>query len=309
MSSGPPDGWAATAADLELTVACGPATHRLAWRQGAVVLLDHPDLAAERALVALGGPEPACLTRLGLWRQAVADGGFLAEWVDDAHLSDARLSWLGMALERLRMEGFHEFLRHLPPTRAERMGQFIHRFPRPWLDRAACAVSWAIVEAECEAAGPGPAGPGSGVTCTHAAGLLPQAVAHRLRRAFVDSIGGRLVAWGAAALVPLSITVTAGTGPAVAGTVTGPGRAVALTVGPGWLHQVWGAGAAVVDGHLVLALNPGPAGRSLAQVVTWDRPPAGPDGPQPARPSLQTMEAHHDGRSWRLDAVGLIGMA
>ncbi|MDH4365642.1 MAG: hypothetical protein OEY70_16330, partial [Acidimicrobiia bacterium] len=243
--------WTTTAPELHLDLACGPHRHQLVWRQGELLLNHHPDLAAERALVALGGPQPTCLARLQLWQEAVADGGFLAEWVDEAHLSDARLSWLGMALERLRLEGFHEFLRHLPPGRAERMGQFLHRFPRPWLDRAACAVSAAVVD-------------GEGVRCGLAPELVAQAAAHRLRRSFVDSIGGRLTSWGAAALVPLAITVSPDGAPSVEGTVTGPGRAVALTVGRGWLHRVWGAGAAVVDGHLVLALDQEPDGEFRA---------------------------------------------
>lgn len=293
MTANDATAWAATAPDVELTVPCGPARHRLVWHQGQVRVADHPDLAAERALVALGGPEPACLAQLRLWHEAVADGGFLAEWVDEAHLGDARLSWLGMALERLRLEGFHEFLRHLPPPRAERMGQFLHRFPRPWLDRAACAVSAAVVE-------------GDGVRCGLAPELVTQAVANRLRRSFVDSIGGRLTAWGAAALVPLAISVSSAEAPAVAGTATGPGRRVALTVGPGWLHRVWGAGAAVVDGHLVLALDPLADDRTAAQarVVVW-RQPAGPDaGGAAARPSVEVAEARHDGWSWRIADLG-----
>ncbi len=298
MTEAPPTGpaaaWTATAAEVELAVACGPDRHRLVWRRGEVILADHPDLAAERALVALGGPEPACLARLRLWHDAVADGGFLAEWVDEAHLGDARLSWLGMALERLRMEGFHEFLRHLPPARAERMGQFLHRFPRPWLDRAACAVSSALID--------GGGVEGGGVRCVLAPELVTQAVAHRLRRSFVDSIGGRLTAWGAAALVPLTITVSPDGTTAVAGTVTGPGRAVALSVGPGWLHRVWGAGAAVIDGHLVLALEPGPGRGSRARVVVWHE--TGPDGDgSPPRAAIEVAEAHHDGRSWRLGGL------
>ncbi|MEZ5407330.1 MAG: hypothetical protein R2761_04845 [Acidimicrobiales bacterium] len=285
----PATAWTATAPELHLEVVCGADRHRLVWQRGAMVLSHHPDLAAERALVALGGPQPACLARLQLWQDAVVDGGFLAEWVDEAHLGDARLSWLGMALERLRLEGFHEFLRHLPPGRAERMGQFLHRFPRPWLDRAACAVSAAVVD-------------GAGVRCGLAPELVAQAVAHRLRRSFVDSIGGRLTAWGAAALVPLAITVASGDDTvSVEGTATGPGRSVALSVGPGWLHRVWGAGAAVIDGHLVLALDQQPGG-SRATVVVWARPSGGA-GDEPARASIEVMAAGHDGRSWRLDGL------
>lgn len=245
--------WRELAADVELVVACGDDRHRLVWSAGAVRLADHPDLAAERALVAFGGPEPACLAHLRLWNDAVVDGGFLAEWVDEAHLDDARLSWLGTALDRMRLEGFHEFLRHLPPARAERMGHFVHRFPRAWLDRAACQVAEAVTGGD-----PG----GRRVACAQAPSLVEQAVANRLRRAFVSSVGEQgLLSWGAAALVPLRIRPASTTGsvgaaaPAIAGQLTGPGRGVEVSVAPTWLYSVWGAGASVIDGHLVLSLD------------------------------------------------------
>ncbi|MCP4225931.1 MAG: hypothetical protein GY773_21560 [Actinomycetia bacterium] len=245
--------WWETAPPLELMVPCSEARHRLAWSQGEVVVVDHPELDAERTLMALGGPEPACLSRLGLWEDAVADGGFLAEWIDQAQLTDARLSWLTMALERMRNEGFHEFLRNLPFARAERMGHFLSQFPRPWHDRAAAAVAEAIVD-------------GEGVVCNDAPQLLPTAIASRLRHSFVTSVGGTHLAVGVAALVPLTITVddSAGNGVSVAGALTGPHRRVAITVAGGWLHQVWGAGAALVDSHLVLDRS----GTRLT-VLTW----------------------------------------
>lgn len=277
--------WWETAAPVELELTCGHAEHRLRWHRGAVTMLDHPDADAEAALVALGGDEPPCLTMLRLWELAVADGGFLEEWVDDAHLSAARLSWLTMALERLRSEGFHEFLRSIPTHRAEPMGRFVHRFPRPWLDRAAAAVAETIID-------------GDGVICTNAPGLLRVAAAQRVRRAFVASIGGSGVAGlslGAAALVPLSVAVGSD-GPdaaAITGTVTGAGRSISITVDERWLHQVWAAGAAVVDDRLVLALtgaNAVDGVQALATVVEWE------DG----SPSLTSRKAGFDGGRWAL---------
>jgi len=266
-------------------------------------MVDHPEPEAEEALVALGGVEPACLTLTKLWHDAVADGGFLEEWVDDAHLSRSRLSWLGMALERLRTEGFHEFLRSLPPARAERMGRFLHRFPRPWLDRAAAAVAEAVVE-------------GDGVCCDHASTLLAAATAQRVRRAFVASIGAVELSLGAAALVPLSVVVDQaavggrpgsmapdGSGrPVVTGRIFGPARGVTITVAPTWLHRVWAAGAAVVDAALVLDISPDrtgdlepqagtgpvPGAHGEALVVTWSR----------GEPVATTERVHHDGTRW-----------
>ena len=240
--------WWHSSPALELAVPCSGSVHHLVWREGAVSVVDHPELDAERALIGLGGQEPMCLADQRLWQEAVADGGFLAEWVDEANLSATRLSWLTMALERMRNEGFHEFLRHLPLKRAERMGQFLRRFPQPWLDMAAGAVAEAIVD-------------GDGVSCQHAAQLLPTAIANRVRRSFVSSVGGNQVAVGAAALVPLTIEVTTRGEPWAGGHLTGADRGISLAVDSSWLHEVWAAGANVIDRHLVLGRHPRARGR------------------------------------------------
>ncbi len=244
-----------------MSVGCEGNRHRLLWRQGRVELLDHPELEAELAMVGLGGPEPRCVSLLRLWDDALADGGFLAEWVDETRLSPSWFSWLAMALERMRSEGFHEFLRGLPPARAQRMGEFLHSFPVPWVDRASAAVSLAVAE-------------GSGVACDQASGLLAAGVSHRLRRAFVDGVGGRQLAVGAAALVPLRIGIESGVEPSIAGSLTGPERGVRLLVDRSWLHRVWAAGASVIDGRLVLALDePPPTTPSTARARTRSSDP------------------------------------
>lgn len=272
--------WSATASPAELTVRCGRAEHRLIWDRGEVTMLDHPDADAEVALVALGGDEPACLSMLRLWELAIADGGFLEEWVDDTHLSPARLSWLQMALERLRNEGFHEFLRSIPTARAEPMGRFLHRFPRPWLDRAAATVAETIID-------------GDGVVCANAAALLEVAATQRVRRAFVASVGGSsrtALSFGAAALVPLTVAVRHGE-TAVVGRLSGPGRAVSITVDERWLHQVWAAGASVIDDRLIVALDATvDPPQTVAIVVEWEHD----------EPVLHRMVARHDQAGWSL---------
>ena len=281
--------WHDTATDVELAVSCGGSAHLLRWHRGEVEMLDHPEPDAEAALVALGGDEPRCLTLCRLWHTAVADGGFLEEWVDDTHLTRARLSWLATALERLRNEGFHEFLRSLPPDRAEPMGRFLHTFPRPWLDRAAAAVAEATVD-------------GDGVVCAHASGLVTVAIAQRVRRAFVAAIGYGQLTLGAAALVPLSVSVdplVASPATGLTGTLTGGTRGVAITVGQDWLHRVWAAGAGVIDGCLVLALHPVGGERDTAEVlaVMWH------DG----EPTLCLRRAEHDGDRWTLRLGDTLG--
>lgn len=277
--------WWETAPDLAMNVDCEGAGHRLRWRRGQVELLDHPELDAELAMIALGGPEPTCLAYHRLWVDAVADGGFLAEWVEESRLSPSWFSWLAMALERMRSEGFHEFLRGLPPARAQRMGEFLHRYPVPWIDRAAASVGLAVAEVD-------------GVACLDAPRLLSAAVAQRLRRAFVASIGGRQLALGAAALVPLRISVTSGAAPSINGALIGPDRGVDLAVDRSWLHRVWAGAATVIDGSLVVAIESdehrSPDTTALASMVIWRQ-----SGDRGWRPSIEQRVVRYVDGSWQ----------
>lgn len=58
--------------EVELQVTA-EARHRIAWRNGRLVLLDHPDPAAEQALVALGGESCPCFEVLTAWRKDAHD--------------------------------------------------------------------------------------------------------------------------------------------------------------------------------------------------------------------------------------------
>lgn len=270
--------WVDEVAPLELAVTCGDSVHTVRWEGGALVLVDHGDLDAELALVAFGGDEPACLAQFGLWNDAISDGGFLGEWVDD-DLDESRLWWLRMALERMRSEGFHEFLRELPPSRAARMAQFLTRFPAPWLDLAAAGVAEAVID-------------GPGVTCDRAADLFPPAIARRLRKAFVTSVGGRQVALGGAALVPFRPVVDP-VEPFAEGVIQGRASQVTIGVGQRWLFDVWGAGAAVVDGHLVLGVERHDQ-QSEATIIVWHT-----DGRR-AEPTIEQRPLLRHGNAWHL---------
>lgn len=274
--------------DLELTVWCGGRAHGLRLHHGQLELCDHPDLEAELAMVGLGGPEPACVSHYHLWNDAVGDGGFLGEWIDETKLNGAWFSWLAMALERMRTEGFHEFLRRLPPARARRMGEFLHHFPMPWIDRAAALVNLSLFEPE---AGMDQA------QCDLAPDQLSAATANRLRRAFVDGVGGRQLAVGTAALIPLTISI--GKTPAVSGALRGPGRGVGLQVDRRWLHRVWAAEAATIDGRLVLAMEPDgqrPSDRATATTVAWRTDPVGGHVPSLETTSVRLDSVRSDGR-------------
>jgi hypothetical protein len=245
--------WTEELADLTLAVPCRGAAHELRWSAGRLRVADHADLDAEAALAALGTEPPPCVDLVLRWRQAVRDGGFLLEWAD-ADLDDpVYRHQVRIAVNRLRIEGVQDLLRGLPPRRAEAMGEFLLRFPGPWVDRAALAVvrsvrrlppddlRWAAVE---------------------------RALQVRARGAFVRS----LTRWSAvtrpAALVRFRCVVGPwDSPPAVAGVLRGPASWCHVSLSPRWLLEVWGPGHAV-DPAGDLVLSPG---RSVAWVP-------GPDG-------------------------------
>lgn len=241
-------GWASVAPSLSMAVACQGTEHTVWWSHGVIVLDDHGDRDAEEALVAFGGEEPACLAVARLWDDAVADGGFLGEWAE-GNFDRARRWWLTMALERMRSEGFHEFLRDLPLARARRMGEFLSTFDDRWIDRAAAVVAASVdVPPSRPAVGPTP------LTCSRAAAWVDVAVARRLRRAFVTAVGGRHLPLGAAALVPVTITIDP-RDPQVEGRIDGRASWARISVGRHWLYDVWATGSAVLDGELTLAVD------------------------------------------------------
>jgi hypothetical protein len=267
--------WYDQVPDASLVVDCEGGRHVVRWSAGGLVLDAHPDVAAERVLVALGGVRPACLAMADLWEAAVADGGFLWEWAAD-EVSPARRAWLHTALERLRNEGVQEFLHRLPIGRAERMGRVLAVLPPALVDRAAMAVAWRL-EAEPDPSLDEP---------------LAEAVGRRLRRAFVASVGG-LGGVQTAALVPFRYRVERGSpAPAVTGRLAGRSSSVVVTVGASWLAHVWARQVAVVGGAMVLAADEDVDG--LATVVLEWCPAAGG-----LEPRLRTVAVEHRDGRWR----------
>jgi len=284
--------WRVTARPAELSIGCSGERHRLIWANGEVHLPDHPDRDAELALVGLGGPEPNCIAHMRLFEDAVRDGGFLAEWADDSGLTQAWYSWLDMALERMRTEGFHEVLRALPQERSLRMGEFISRFPLAWLDRAGAAVAEQVVGTD--------AGQGPGVVCEDAEANVLHAIRVRARRAFVTSVGAIHLTVGGAALVPLRVQITTTTAPSAEGHLAGPQRGAVLTLNPTWLHEVWAAGAATIENRLIVDLRPDPTDLHRATATWVDWSPTGPaTTPAPSQgPMLQQAPVRHTDSGW-----------
>lgn len=272
-------GWVDDAAPVEVSVACGSSIHRLRWRSGVLETCDH-DLDAEEALVAFGGAVLPCIRLHRLWRDAIADGGFLEEWARRPDPDAARRDWIAGALRRLRAEGVQDLLPTLPSRRAERMGEVLVDLPPPLLDRAAVAAAERVLDRRV-VVGPPPPG----------LDAVVDAVRVRLRSAFVRS----LLRWAdvvrPAALVPLSCgVVERGAGPpAVEGRLDGRASAVRVVVDVSWIVAVWGRGIEVLDGDLVvdaddrsatvLRWSAAPGGGLVAGLVRIDRVGTGGDGP------------------------------
>lgn len=77
--------WCRHVPPVTAAVDCGGAQHRVTWRRGRLVLEDH-DLAAEMALLTLGGSPCACLRVLKMWRD---------QWKLPPELFRQMSSWLG----------------------------------------------------------------------------------------------------------------------------------------------------------------------------------------------------------------------
>lgn len=232
-------GWADDLSDLALAVSCSAEVHHLYWSAGRLRADAHPDLDGETALAALGGDLPPCVDAVAIWRRAVADGAFLAEWCDHDLDDPVYRHHLRIAVDRLRNEGFSDLLRGVPPRRAEAMGRFLLRFPQAWVDRAALGV----VRGNRQAGGADPL-----------AGAIRRAVQVRARSSFVRSLARWNRVVRPAALVRFECVVTPwDTPPHAAGVLDGTASWCRVGVSPRWLVEVWGPGRAVDDrGDLVL---------------------------------------------------------
>lgn len=231
--------WFDGASPVTFETACEGARHTLTWRGGELLLDQHPEPDAERALVALGGRIPRCVEILDLWDAAVADGGFVEEWAPHHDADHKRRWWLRTALERLRSEGVQDFLFDLPRDRAATMCEASITLPHELLDRAAGAV----VDA---------ADRSGWVVEPSLVSHVAEAVRLRLRRSFVTSLDGTMGQARSAALVPFRCQVGLEVSPAIEGRLAGRGSRAVATVRPSWLSRVWARGAAVHEGRLTL---------------------------------------------------------
>jgi hypothetical protein len=90
--------WWAAFPDLETTVQCDGAGHRLRWARGELIAANHPDTESEIAFAALGGALPECVAVAEAWRRHRDDLDVLAlgprSPADALDASGGWLDWL-----------------------------------------------------------------------------------------------------------------------------------------------------------------------------------------------------------------------
>jgi hypothetical protein len=272
------------AADAQ--VACGSGSHTVRWEAGLLTLPSHPDPEAELVLAALGGDTPACVAVAETWARHTTDLGVLT--------TGPRCVADQVTVSRDEIEQQRS---GLPPVLTSASGAAVARFtassrpgtPRPGQGRAPASAS-GIAEVlrrqqqrlellELLALGTALQFRLSGAVCAAWAG--PDRAGERATRRpeLAAALTGRFApaaeAW--LGIDPDAVTVTPHEGPGWgAMELTGPrqDRRLRAALPFGWLAGVWACGLAVVDGHLVVAVEePGhPHARVLALSAPGSEP-------------------------------------
>jgi hypothetical protein len=283
----------------ETAVPCGTGTHTVRWEGGQLTLPAHPDAEAELVLGALGGEKPACITLAQTWAGHADDLAVLTagprsaadrvsvEWSEIAELRAKLPSGLAQMTSMLRMSAtVTPFIRHSGPQArwqggaraaghsgpASRLGATgMEEVLRRQLRQVELLELLALgAEFQFRLAG----------TVT-AAWAGPDRAAERAQRRpeLSGVLTGRfaLAARDWAGIDPDGVTVTPheedGWGTLeISG--TGRSRRLRAALPLGWLAEVWAGGLAVVDGHLVVAVEQ--PGYPLAHVLAIAAPDAEP---------------------------------
>ena len=250
--------WYEQVPPVTFDVDCEGNRHSITWSQGNIVLQQHPEIDAEKALVALGGVKPKCLEVFDLWQLAVLDGGFIEEWAPWHYSDRQRRWWLRTALERLRSEGVQDFLYDLPRERALKMGEVSVTLPHEFLDRATAAV----VDAADQ----------RGWDFTPSLSRhLAEATRLRARRAFVKAVSHQRPSIPSPALIPFRCHINLSEESWVRGYLSGRDSHVEVSLHPRWLSRVWARGVAVHKGRFTVDASETDDSVSLTQVEWTDK--------------------------------------
>jgi len=281
--------WFASLPPADAVVPCGSGTHTVRWEAGQLTLPAHPDAEAELVLGALGGDKPGCVTVAETWARHTADVAVLGvaprcaadevsvSWDDVAQLRDGvppglaqtgqmtATSTAGTRVARRVLGSAGLSARGLATASgmAENLRRQVQRIELFELLALGTALQFRLSGTVC-AAWAEPA------KSEERAGRRPElaaALTGRFAPAAQEWLG----------IDPDAVTVTLHEGPGW-GTMrlTGADQARRLhaSLPVGWLASVWACGLAVVDGHLVVAVEQ--PGYPEARVLALPSPDAAP---------------------------------
>ncbi len=231
--------WTERIPSASFDVQCEGSNHKVVWSEGKLLLCAHPEVDAEKALIALGGKTPHCLQILDLWESAVSDGGFIEEWAGCFKTDKRRRWWLSTALDRLKSEGVQDFLHDLPRARAQKMCEVTIGLPHEFLDLAAVTVVAQADEGLRDL---------DEYLLTHST----HAVQMRSRRSFVLTLQAHESSFRSPALIPFQCLVNNDVTPTITGVLAGKNSNVLLTLRPSWLNRVWARNLAIYEKRLTI---------------------------------------------------------
>ena len=269
--------WFESLPAAEAAVPCGTGTHTVRWEAGRLTLPDHPDVEAELVLGALSGEKPGCVTISQTWARHADDLAVLTAGprcatdrvsVDWAEISElrSRLPTGSTQLPPFARRGRIAYARQAPPLApgiADMLGRQLRQIEL--LELLALGAEFQFRLA---------------ATVTAAWAEQDRAAERASRRPEISGVlTGRfaLAAQDWADIDPDAVTVMPHEGPGW-GTLTvsgtGRGRRLRASLPLGWLAEVWAAGLAVVDGHLVIAVEqPGYPDARVRALATPDSEP------------------------------------
>jgi hypothetical protein len=283
----PDEEWFACLPGCEARVPCGKGTHAVRWEAGSLRLPEHPDAEAELVLAALGGEKARCVEVAEAWARHADDLSVLAigprgpaddiaiGWDDVAAAQQGAAggfvftgSAQGRQVAARQAAGLHPSVpagvqrRRL---RAQEELEQVRRRRTDMLSLLALGYGFQVRLAGHVA-----------VAHADAAGAVAEG---RARPALVAAMAGRLgpVAEQWLGIDPDQVVVSLHAGPgwgSVELTGRGEQRRLLVALPARWLARVWAAGLALVDRHLVVAVER--AGWPDARVLGLRAPGAEP---------------------------------
>jgi len=284
----PNDDWYACLPSCEARVPCGQGTHAVRWEAGSLRLPEHPDAEAELVLAALGGEKARCVEVAQAWARHVDDLSVLAigprgpadeiaiGWDDVAAAQPGPAggfvftgSAAGGPAVRRPATGLHPSVPAGVQRRRLRAQEELEQVRRRRTDMLSLlALGYGF---QVRLAGQ------VAVAHADAAGEVAEG---RARPALVAAMAGRLgpVAEQWLGIDPDQVVVSLHAGPgwgSVELTGRGEQRRLLVALPARWLARVWAAELALVDRHLVVAVER--AGWPDARVLGLRAPGAEPE--------------------------------